>query len=152
MELAVAQSSTKGGNDADGLPQKPVPPAMQSVIKGGWTYRVENPTETSVSALKELAQEIKNHSWAFVRSGQRMLSPPETAAREQRIVALAGKMEELAEKVPQNTVTYVDVDAVLSQLREVGFFPDNLLVNNVARAIHALAQKRGETDIGTEQR
>jgi hypothetical protein len=32
---------------------------MQLVIKGGWTYRVANPTETSVLALKELAEAIR---------------------------------------------------------------------------------------------
>lgn len=146
----MAQSPSSNGTKDDASPVKPVPPPMQSVIKGGWTYRIENPTETSVSALRELAQEIKGHSWSFVRDGPRMLSPSETAAREQQIVALARKLDELADKVPQIRVAYADVEAVLSQLREVGFFPDNLLVSNVARALHALNQRRAGGDIGAE--
>jgi hypothetical protein len=130
---------------------------MQSVIKGGWTYRIENPTETSISALKELAeairalaQEIRTHSWTFVQHGPQMLSPSETSAREKKIVTLAGEIDKLTESVPQGNVTYTEVEAVLSRLREAGFFPDGLLVSNVARAIYALEQKRTALDIGGE--
>ena len=148
----MAQSPSNNGAEDNASLEKPVPPPMQSVIKGGWTYRVENPTETVVSALRELAEEIRSHSWAFVRDGPRMLSPLETTDREQRIVALAGEIDKLAKSVPQSRVTYADIEAVLSRLREVGFFPDNLLVGNVARAIHALEQRRAATDIGAEPR
>ena len=151
----MRQSPSNNGIKAALPPQKPVPPPMQSVIKGGWTYRIENPAETAISALKELAeairalaQEIRSHSWAFVRHGPRMLSPSETAHREQQIAALADEIEKLADRVPRSNVTCEDVNAILSQLREVGFFPDNLLVSNVARAIYALQQRRTETDLG----
>ena len=79
-----------------------------------------------------------------------MLSPSETKAREQRIVVLADEIDKLGKSVPQSRVTYADIEAVLSRLREVGFFPENLLVSNVARAIHALEQRRSATDIGAE--
>jgi hypothetical protein len=151
----VAQSSANNGAKDDSSLKKPIPPPMQSVIKGGWTYRIENPAETAISALKELAeairalaQEIRSHSRAFVRHGPRMLSPSETAHREQQIAALADEIEKLADRVPQSNVTYEDVNAILAQLREVGFLPDNLLVSNVARAIYALQQRRAETDLG----
>lgn len=150
---------SNNGTKDDPSPKKPVPPPMQSVIKGGWTYRIENPAETAISALKDLAeairalaQEIRGHSWAFVRHGPQMLSPSETALREQQIVALAGDIDKLAERVPQSKVTYRDVEAILSRLREVGFFADSLLVSNVARAIYALEQRRTETDLGAEPR
>lgn len=153
----MAQPPSNNGNKAALPPQKPVPPPMQSVIKGGWTYRIENPTETSISALKELAeavgaltQEIRTHSWAFVRHGPQILSPSETTAREQKIVALAGEIDKLAENVPHGNVTYADVEAVLSRLREGGFSPDSLLVSNVARAIYALEQRRTAPEISAE--
>jgi hypothetical protein len=153
----MTQSPSNNGIKAALPPQKPIPPPMQSVIKGGWTYRIENPTETSISVLKELAEtiralarEIRTHSWAFVRHGPQMPSPSETRAREQKIVTMAGEIDKLAESVPQGTVTYTDVEAVLSQLKEAGFVPDGLLVSNVARAIYALAQKRTAPDIGAE--
>lgn len=104
------------------------------------------------SALKELAEEIRSHSWAFVRHGPRMLSPPETVVRENQISELAGEIEELSKKVPQSIVTSGDVGALLSRLRDLGCFPDNLLVSNVARAIHALEKRRTELHIGVEKR
>lgn len=153
----MARSPSNDPSSIDTVSEKPVPPPMQSVIKGGWTYRIENPTETSVSALRELAEairvlaeEIREHSWAFVRFGPRMLSRPETATREREIIALAGEVDKLAEKVPRADVTYADVEAILSRLRVAGFFPNSLLVNNVARAIYALRQKRSETATGTD--
>jgi len=146
----MVQSPSSNGTKDDPSPKKPVPPPMQSVIKGGWTYRIENPAETAISALKELAQEIRRHSWAFVRHGPRMLSPSETALREQQIVVLAGEIDKLAEGVPQSKVTYRDVEAILSRLREVGLFADSLLVSNVARAIYALQERRTETDLGAQ--
>jgi hypothetical protein len=127
-------------------PEKPIPPPMQSVIKGGWTYRIENPTETVVSALKKLAEEVKSHSWAFVRHGPQMLLPPETAAREDQIVGLADEIEKLADRVPQGNVAYPNVEAILSRLHKLGLFPDGLIVSNVARAIHALEKQRLEID------
>ncbi len=155
----MAQSLSNNGTKDDPSPEKPVPPPMQSVIKGGWTYRIENPAETAISALKELAeairalaQEIRSHAWAFVRHGPQMLSSSETALREQQIVALAGDIDKLAERVPQSRVTYGDVEAILSRLRGAGFFADSLLVSNVARAIYALEQRRTEPDLGAEPR
>lgn len=155
----MAQSPSNNGTKASPPPKKPVPPPMQSVIKGGWTYRIENPAETSISALKDLgeairtlAQEIRSHSWAFVRHGPRMLSPSEKAAREHEIVTLAGEIDKLAERVPQSKVAYADVEAVLSRLREAGFFPDSLLVSNVARAIYAMEQRGTSTEIDAEPR
>jgi hypothetical protein len=107
---------------------------MQSVIKGGWTYRVEDPIETCVSALKELAQEIRAHSWAFVRYGPKMFSPAETNARKKEIEALAVAIEQLAAEIPQRDVPFPRVTQILSKLHGLGFLPNGLLVENVARA------------------
>lgn len=137
----MAQSPPNNGAEDSTSREKPVPPPMQSVIKGGWTYRIENPIETVVSALKELAEEIRSHSWAFGREGPRMLSPSETTVREEQIATLASEIDKLAKRVPQGKVTYRDVEGILGRLRELGFFPDQPLVRNVERAIYALGQR-----------
>ncbi len=140
--------SPSNNDDKDNSPlEKPVPPPMQSVIKGGWTYRIENPTETVISALKELAQEVRRNSWAFVRQGPAMLSPSVTALRDQKIKELAKEIDRLGDKVPHRKVTYGEVKRVLDRLHELGFFPDQLLISNVARAIYALGQRRTETGV-----
>lgn len=64
--------------------RSPFPPPMQSVIKGGWTYRVEDPIETSVSALKELAQQIRTASRFFAQYGRKRFSPPKPVLGSRR--------------------------------------------------------------------
>jgi hypothetical protein len=130
---------------------------MQLVIKGGWTYRVANPTETSVLALKELAEairalarDVRDRSKFFVVDGPKMLSPLEARAREQEIVSLATEIDTLAARLPRTNVSYEDVEVILSRLRELGSFPDGLLVNNVARAVHVVEQIRAEPNRGVE--
>lgn len=130
----MARSPIKEGTDAAGRIEKPVPPPMQSVIKGGWTYRIEDPIETSVSALKELAQKIRADSWAFVRNGPEMLSPSEINSRRKEIEALAGEIEHLAAEIPRRNVPFPRVTKIISKLHSLGFFPNGLLVENVTRA------------------
>jgi hypothetical protein len=72
-----------------------------------------------------------------------MLTSAETAARQQQIEAIAAKIDKIAAAVPQDKVTYGDVEAALSELHQLGFFPDNLLVSNTARAF-AQANKLSE--------
>jgi hypothetical protein len=114
--------------------EKPTPPPTQGIIKGGWTYRIENPIEQSRSALKDLAKYVKQNAELFVRDGPKMPSPQEAAKRKQKIEELGNQLEELAAAIPQGMVKYETVDAVLARLRALGFFPDNLLVSNLARA------------------
>jgi hypothetical protein len=147
----MAQSPAEDGTNADGQIEKPVAPPMQSVIKGGWTYRVENPIERCVSALKELAQQIRTDSWAFVRHGPKMLSPPESHARQQEIVALASEIETLAAEVPQRTLAFSRVTEILPKLHKLGFFPNGLLVENVARAFVSAEKFRGSDQTAFEE-
>jgi hypothetical protein len=114
--------------------EKPVPPPTQAIIQGLWTYRVERPIEQCVSALNELAQYVRTNAGIFVTTGPKMLTPQETSARKQKIEELANQIKTLAIKVPDGTVNYEAVEAILKKLRELGFFPDNLLVSNLARA------------------
>ena len=107
---------------------------MQTIVKGGWTYRVGSRNEQRVSALKDLAQYIRNNATFFVRSGPKMLTPSESHTRQQRINELAVEIDKLASTVPQGTVTYNDLEKILLQLQELGLYPDNALVSNAARA------------------
>jgi translation initiation factor 2B subunit (eIF-2B alpha/beta/delta family) len=129
----VPQPSSKESKPS---PEKPTPPPMQSVIKGGWTYRVESPREQCVSALRELAEHIRTNSAFFVQNGPKILTPSETATQQQRIEALAEELDKLAVTVPQRSpsVTYQQLDEILRKLRDLGFYPNDLLVSNLARA------------------
>jgi len=150
----MAQSPSNNRTKGNSPPRKPIPPPMQSVIKGAWTYRVENPIETYVSALKELAEQIRTDSWAFVRYGPRMLSPFETHARQHEILALAAAVERLASEVkkrdaeaPQRVLPFPRVTEILKKLHTLGFFPNELLVANVARAAVSAEKFRGSDSI-----
>lgn len=155
----MAQSSAKEGNDRGLSSQKPVPPPMQSVIKGGWTYRVEDPIESCISALKELSQQIRTDFRFFVQHGPKGFSPSQTHARAQEIAALATEFEKLAAEVeklavePQHPLPFQRVSEILHKLHKLGFYPNNLLFENAVRAfvsaekfrrIDQLALREGE--------
>ena len=147
----MAQSPVNNRDKANLLPEKPVPPPMESVIKGGWTYRVENPIERYASALKELAEEIKAHSSAFVRHGPQVLSSAETHSRQEQILAVASEIEKLATGVPKCTTSLPRVTTLLPRLHRLGFFPDGLLVENVARAFVSAEKFRGSEPSASEE-
>lgn len=147
----MAQSPVNNREKVNLVPEKPVPPPMESVIKGGWTYRVENPIERYASALNELAEEIKAHSWAFVRHGPQALSSAETHSRQQQILAVASEIEKLAAAVPKSTTSIPRVTKLLSRLRQLGSFPDGLLVENVARAFVSAEKFRGSEPSASEE-
>ena len=136
LKTAVVSTPAQNPNlfHAFTILEKPTPPPTQAIIKGGWTYRVERPLEQCVSAVNELAQNIRTNSRFFVTSGPKMLTPEERDIRQHKIEELAEGMDKLATQVPQGTVSYRAVEELLQKLRELGFFPDNLLVSNLARA------------------
>lgn len=147
----MAQSPARERDNSNSPPEKPVPPPMQSVIKGGWTYRVEDPIEQCVSSLRELAQEIRAHSWAFVRYGPKMLSPSETDARQQEIVVLAAEIEKLAAELPKEPVAFPRVTETLSKLRKLGFFPNELLIENIGRAFVSAEKYRRSGQVAPDE-
>lgn len=142
----MAESRSTHGTNPGSSPEKPIPPPMQSVIKGGWTYRIEDPIETAVSALKELAAQIRTDSWAFVRYGPRMLSPGETRARQREIIAVADDVEKLAVEIPQHNTPFSSVTQILHKLHTFGFFPNALLIENVARSLVSAERFRRSGD------
>lgn len=124
---------------------------MQSVIKGGWTYRVENPVERYVSALRELAGEIRTHSWAFARHGPGTLSPEEANDRQREILAVAAEVEQLAAAAAKPATVLPRVTVSLEKLHKLGFFPDSLLVENAARAFVSAEKFRDSEQIASSQ-
>lgn len=148
----MTRSTSDDRSGPDAPPQKPVPPPMQLVVKGGWTYRIADQIETGIAALKELAQEVRDRSWVFVQDGPRMLSPSEADERKREIVSVADEIDRLAVRVPEGRLSWPDVEQALSKLRKLGHFPDGLLVSNVARAIYNVEQTRARKEVGAEPR
>jgi hypothetical protein len=86
-------------------------------------------------ALTALADYTRTHSALFVRNGPQMMGPAETAQREQRIKALADKVDELATQAANGSVRYQDFEEVLGALHAAGFFPRGDLVSAVAKSL-----------------
>jgi hypothetical protein len=86
-------------------------------------------------ALTALAAYVQTNSAMFVRHGPRMLTPTETAQRQQRIEALAGQLKKLAAKARDGLVEYPEFETVLGALHAAGFFPEGNLVSAVAHAL-----------------
>lgn len=87
------------------------------------------------AALTALAQYVRQNSTVFVRSGPHMLSPADTAKRQQQIESLATALEDLAGKARAGFVDYMDFEPLLRDLHAAGFFPEGELVSAVAHAL-----------------
>jgi hypothetical protein len=89
----------------------------------------------SVPTLKAVAQYTRQHSSAFVTDGPRRLTPDQRAQRQQKIEALADRLDELAEAAGNGKASYAQFDDVLNKLNALGFFPQLSLVSEVAKAM-----------------
>ena len=89
----------------------------------------------AVPALRAVAQYTLQHSSAFVTDGPRRLTPEQRAGRQQKIEALADKLDELAEAAGNGKVSYADFEAVLQKLQALGFYPEISLISAVAKAL-----------------
>jgi hypothetical protein len=87
------------------------------------------------AALKSVAKYTRDHSSLFARNGPKLLSQAETNRRRRAIEALAGKIDELAALVLEGDGKYDQFESILSELHEVGFFPEISLISEVARAM-----------------
>jgi hypothetical protein len=88
----------------------------------------------SAAALKAVAEYVQLHSSKFVRNGAKLLSPEQTAKQQQRIEAVATKIDELAIPAERGLATYHQFESLLGELHKLGFFPEMSLVSAVARA------------------
>jgi len=88
-------------------------------------------------ALIAVAEYTTQHAAVFVRDGPALLSRPEVERRTRLIVALAERLNELALSALDGTATYGQFEAILDELRTLGFFPAGPLVSDVARHMYA---------------
>jgi Fic family protein len=91
--------------------------------------------EPAADALRAVAAYTRAHSAMFVRNGPKMLGPEETEKRRQRIERLASQIEGLADKNSEGSVTYHAFEAILDELHQSGFFPEDDLISAVAFAM-----------------
>ena len=89
----------------------------------------------AVPALRAVADYTRQHSAAFVTDGPRRLTPDQRAGRQQKIEALAAKLDELADAAGGGKVSYGDFENVLQKLHALGFYPEISLISAVAKAL-----------------
>jgi hypothetical protein len=90
--------------------------------------------EQQVSALKTLEYCVRAYSPWFATFERAGLDPSEVDRRRLYIDSLAEKLERLADLVPEGTVSYSQVEAVIAELHDAGFYPDKLAIKTVANA------------------
>jgi hypothetical protein len=83
------------------------------------------------TALKAVAEYTRGMSMFFVQRGPKLFNPEEKTNHEKLIIELADRIDSLA--IADNA-SYEQFDKILRQLHTLGFFPDHLLVSDVARA------------------
>ena len=86
------------------------------------------------AALRSVADYVRRHSTMFVRNGPQMPTPSEAQQQQQRIEALADKINSLARTAEIGEATYQQFEAILRELHKESFFPDGALVSAVANA------------------
>jgi hypothetical protein len=89
----------------------------------------------SVPLLKAVAEYTRQHSSAFAADGARRLSPDQKAGRQQKIEALADKLNELADAAAYRKASYVEFESILNKLNDLGFYPQLSLISAVAKAM-----------------
>ena len=89
----------------------------------------------SVPTLKAVAQYTRQHSSGFVTDGPRRLTPDQRAQRQQKIEALADKLDELAAAAGNGKASYAQFESILNKLHALGFFPEISLISAVAKAM-----------------
>ena len=95
-----------------------------------------NPRASALKALAEHVRERAASGVSIVVAGPRRLTPTEEKDRQQSAECLAAELDNLAETINQNTLTFDKyVSPVLSKLHTVGITPDHLLVSEVARTL-----------------
>jgi hypothetical protein len=85
------------------------------------------------TALKAVAEYTRRMAMFFAQSGPKSFNSEEKSAHEKRIIDLSVKIDSLA--ITDNS-SYEQFDEILQQLHALGFFPDNSLVSDVARAFY----------------
>ena len=87
------------------------------------------------NTITRLANYILENSTVFVR-GVRTPTLEEIEERKQAITATANQMLELASESEKRFVSYAEFEVPLKKLHELGSYPTNRQVGDVAHAIH----------------
>jgi hypothetical protein len=95
-----------------------------------------NPRASALKALAEHVRERVASGVSIVVTGPRRLTPTEEKDRQQSVECLAAELDNLADTINQNTLTFDKyVSPVLSKLHTVGITPDHVLLSEVARTL-----------------
>jgi hypothetical protein len=98
-------------------------------------YKAFEKARAAVPALRAVAQYTRLHSSAFVTDGPRALTPDQRAGRQQKIEALADKLDELAGAAANGKASYAEFESILRKLHSFGFYPEMSLISAVAKAM-----------------
>jgi hypothetical protein len=99
-----------------------------------WADRVD--VISRIAALKAVAEYVRRSSSFFVAGTPRVLDPETRSRHMQRVTALAGEIDKLADAAAGGPVTYQPFEAILRELHKSGVWPESSLVSEVARAFH----------------
>lgn len=95
----------------------------------------DNGAPTVRNTIRHLANYILENSAVFVR-GVRMPSTDEITAKQSEIRATGEALLQLAAESEERQVTYVEFEIHLKRLHDLGSYPTNRQVGDVAHAIH----------------
>jgi hypothetical protein len=87
------------------------------------------------NTIKRLADYILEHSAVFVR-GVRMPTTEEVTTKSAEIRAIGEQLAQLANEAEERHVSYQEFEILLKRLHDLGSYPTNRQVSDVAHAIH----------------
>lgn len=93
---------------------------------------------TLANTIRKVAEYTRTNSKFHARSGPKMASPEEMQKTKGMIEAIADELDALAQRAPEVDAGR-DFEALLSRLHDLGFYPTNKLVGDVAHAAHGSA-------------
>jgi transcriptional regulator with XRE-family HTH domain len=93
---------------------------------------------TLANTIRKVAEYTRTNSRFHVRSGPKMASAKEMEQTKAMIEAVADEMDALVARVPDGGVGYFDFEPLLSRLHDLGFYPTNKLVGDVAHAARGI--------------
>lgn len=93
---------------------------------------------TLANTIRKVAEYARTNAQFHVRGGPKIPSEKEMQKTKAMIEAVADEMDALAVQVHDGGRGYLNFEALLSQLHDLGFYPTNKLVSDVAHAAHGV--------------
>jgi hypothetical protein len=91
---------------------------------------------TLFNTITKLAAYVRTNAHLHARTGTRTASLAEQQEGKVLTEEIASKLDELAAQVPKGSVRYAHVEALLSRLHGLGFYPPNRMIGDIAHAAH----------------